>query len=226
MKDQTKTIIFITLFGLPVVVLTFIFGMYAFGCATTDSCTGIEKPVVTPIPTLIAATMPAPKVGAEAGPLVARCQVSAVDLIGAWVEAGYPETDAFQFVDQKDQTCTATFAGDVQKLFNEANLWYSGAAACTTCHYADVTKANMGLDMSSYAGILAGSQRMDGSPKGNDILAGGDWESSLLYQMVYAPDGQSTIGRQIMPLGRPATVPAEGPVIFAGTPVEVSGTGE
>ncbi len=222
MKDQTKSIIFIVMFGLPVMLIAFVFGLYFFGCGSTDSCTGIAKPVVTPIPTLIAATMPAPKVGAEAGPLVVKCQVSAVDLIGAWVSAGAPETEAFQFTDLKEQTCTATFAADVQKLFTEANLWYSGAAACTTCHYADVTKANMGLDLSSYAGILAGSQRMDGSPKGKDILGGGDWETALLYQMVYAPDGQSTIGRQIMPLGRPATVPAEGPVIFAGTPVELS----
>ncbi|MCG2785235.1 MAG: hypothetical protein L6461_09035 [Anaerolineae bacterium] len=222
MKDQTKTIIFITMFGLPVLVLAFIFGMYAFGCATTDSCTGIEKSAVTPIPTLIAATMPAPKVGAEAGPLVVKCQVTAVDLIGAWVTAGSPETDAFQFTDLKEQTCTATFKADVQKLFTEANLWYSGAAACTTCHYADIEKATMNLDMSSYAGIIAGSQRKDGAPKGNDILGGGDWETSLLYQMVYAPDGVSTIGRQVMPLARPASVPAEGPTIFAGTPVELS----
>lgn len=222
MKDQTKTIIFITMFGLPVLVLAFIFGMYAFGCATTDSCTGIEKSVVTPIPTLIAATMPAPKVGAEAGPLVVKCQVTAVDLIGAWVTAGAPETEAFQFIDLKEQTCTATYATDVQKLFSEANLWYSGAAACTTCHYADIEKATMNLDMSSYAGILAGSQRKDGAASGTDILGGGDWENSLLYQMVYAPDGVSTIGRQVMPLARPASVPAEGPTIFAGTPVELS----
>ncbi|MDX9991106.1 MAG: hypothetical protein RBS68_03555 [Anaerolineales bacterium] len=223
MKDQTKTIIFITMFGLPLMLIAYVLGLYFFGCGSTNSCGGVVKPVVTPIPTLIAATMPAPKVGAEAGPQVVRCQVSAVDLIGAWVSAGASETEAFQFSDQKQQTCSATFAADVQKLFTESNLWYTGAAACTTCHYADVTKANMGLDLSSHAGIIAGSQRMDGSPTGDDILGGGDWENSLLYHMIYAPDGQSTIGRQIMPLGRPATVPAEGPLIFAGTPVELSG---
>jgi hypothetical protein len=222
MKDQTKTIIFVVTFGLPVLLLAFIFGLYAFGCGTTDSCTGIVKPVVTPIPTLIAATMPAPKVGAEAGPLVVKCQVTAVDLIGAWVTAGASETEAFQFTDLKEQTCSATFQADVQKLFTEANLWYSGAAACTTCHYADIEKATFNLDMSSYAGILAGSQRKDGAATGVDILGGGDWENSLLYHMLYAPDGVSTIGRQVMPLARPATVPAEGPTIFAGTPVELS----
>jgi hypothetical protein len=52
--------------------------------------------------------------------------------------------------------------------------------------------------------------------KGKDILGGGVWEESLLYQMVYAPDGESLIGRPIMPLGRTADVPDKGPVIFAG----------
>lgn len=223
MKDQTKTIVFVVLFGLPLMLIAYVFGLYFFGCGTTNSCTGIASPETTPIPTLIAATMPAPKVGADAGPLVVKCQVSAVNLIGAWVNAGTPETDVFQFTDLKEQTCSATFGADVQKLFLEANLWYSGASSCTTCHYADVAKATMNMDLSSYAGILAGSQRKDGAPKGNDILGGGNWENSLLYQMIYAPNGQSTIGRQIMPLGRTASVPDEGPIIYAGTPVEVSG---
>jgi cytochrome c553 len=223
MKDQTKNIIFITMFGLPVVVLVFIFGLYALSCIPTNTCSGVPRPVTTPIPTLMAATMPAPKVGAEAGAFVIRCQIAAVDLIGAWVEAGYPETDSFQFTDIQGQTCTATYNADIQRLFSEANLWFSGAAACTTCHYADLEKAVNNMDLSSYAGVIAGSQRKDGAPTGVDILAGGDWENSLLYQMVYAPEGQSIIGRQVMPLGRPATVPAEGPVIFAGTPLEVSG---
>lgn len=223
MKDQTNNIIFITMFGLPVVVLVFIFGLYALSCIPTNTCSGVPRPVTTPIPTLIAATMPAPKVGAEAGAFVVKCQIAAVDLIGAWVQSGHPETDAFQFTDIQGQTCSATYSADIQRLFSEANLWFNGAAACTTCHYADLEKAVNNLDMSSYAGVIAGSQRKDGAPTGVDILAGGDWENSLLYQMVYAPEGQSIIGRQVMPLGRPATVPAEGPVIFAGTPLEVNG---
>jgi hypothetical protein len=222
MKDQTKTIIFVVLFGLPLMLIAYVAGLFFFGCGSTNSCTGIAAPETTPIPTLIAATMPAPKVGAEAGPRVVKCQVSAVELIGAWVEAGSPETDPFQFVDLKEKTCTASFGADVQKLFVEANLWYSGASSCTTCHYADVAKATMNMDLSSYAGILAGSQRKDGVIKGNDILGGGDWETSLLYQMIYAPDGISQIKRQIMPLGRTASVPTEGPIIYAGTPVELS----
>jgi hypothetical protein len=144
--------------------------------------------------------------------------VAAVDLLGAWVSAGYSETEPFTFTDVKGQTCTATFTEDVQKLFLEANLWYDGSPACTTCHYADVLKATQNMDLSSYAGILAGSQRKNGEPTGVDILGGGVWENSLMYQMLYAPGGQSLINRPLMPLGRPSNVPEKGPIIAAGTP--------
>ena len=75
------------------------------------------------------------------------------------------------------------------------------------------------MDLSSYAGIIAGSHRPNGEPKGNDILGGGNWDQALLHQMLYAPNGQTLIGRPAMPLGRPADVPANGPLVFAGTPV-------
>jgi hypothetical protein len=215
---KLKGIAFVFIFGLPVAMALFIFGLYFFGCGSTNSCTGIPEPVRTPIPTLIAATLPAPAVGADAVAATPRCRVAALDLIGAWVTAGIPETDAFDFTDANGQECTATFTGDVQKLFVEANIWYDGAPACTTCHYADVAKATKNMDLSSYAGILAGSNRVDGKPKGDDILGGGNWEASLLHNMLFAPGGQTTINRPAMPLGRPANVPEKGPVISAGTP--------
>lgn len=217
---ELKGLTFIFLLGIPVIVMVFVFGMYFLGCESTNSCDGIPQPERTSIPTLVAATLPAPKVGSEVEPLGPKCQISAVEFLGAWVAAGYPETDPFEFTDATGKDCTATFSGDVQRLFIEANLWYDGAPACTTCHYADVQKSTMNLDLSSYAGILAGSGRANGEAQGKDILAGGDWENSLLYQMVYAPNGQSIIGRQVMPLGRPLTAPANGPMLFVGTPVE------
>jgi hypothetical protein len=218
MKDSTKNIIYGVLVGLPTMLVIWIFALYFFGCGTNNTCTGIPQPNLTPVPTLLAATMPAPKVGAEAIAAKPRCRVAAVDLIGAWISAGYPETDPFEFTDLKSQKCTATFEEDVQKLFLEANLWYGGAPACTTCHNADVAKATKNMDMSSYAGILAGSNRVGGKPKGDDILGGGDLQKALIYQMLYAPDGKTAINRPAMPLGRPATVPAGGPIISAGTP--------
>lgn len=218
MNDSTKNIIYGVLVGLPTMLLVWIFGLYFFGCGATNSCTGISLPDLTPVPTLLAATLPAPKVGAEAVAATPKCSLTALSLIGDWVSSGYPEKDTFTFTDAKGTNCTATFKDDVQKLFITPNLWYDGAPACTTCHYADVAKATKNMDLSSYAGILAGSNRVGGKPKGDDILGGGNWNDALLHKMLFAPNGKTEIGRPPMPLGRPTTVPAEGPVISAGIP--------
>lgn len=218
MKDNTKKIIGTVLIGLPTLLAVWTFSLYFFGCGMTNSCTGIPQPDLTPIPTLVAATMPAPKVGLEAAAAAPKCHIAAVNLIGAWVSAGYTEKDPFNFTDSKGTPCTGTFKADVQKLFVTPNFWYDGAPACTTCHYSDVAKSTKNLDLSSYGGILAGSNRLNGAAKGNDILGAGNWNDALLYKMLFAPDGKTDIGRPAMPLGRPASVQAEGPVISAGIP--------
>jgi len=218
MNDSTKKIIYTVLVGLPTVVITWMFSLYFFGCGTTNSCTGIPQPDLTPIPTLLAATLPAPKVGVDAAPTAPKCRIAALDLLGAWVDAGYSETETFSFTDVKGSICSGTYKDDIQKVFVTPNLWYDGAPACTTCHYADVAKATKNMDLSSYSGVLAGSNRLNGAPKGNDLLGGGDWTKALMRQILYAPDGITEIGRPSMPLGRPANVPAKGPVISAGIP--------
>jgi hypothetical protein len=48
-----------------------------------------------------------------------------------------------------------------------------------------VTISSAQLDLSSYAGITAGSRREDAeSKKGTDILGEGNWEKSLLYEFL------------------------------------------
>jgi hypothetical protein len=224
MKDSMKTITFWVLIGLVAVVIGWPGLLFMFGCASTDSCSGEHLPEMTSIPTLRAATLPAPKVGAEAAAARPTCHIAAVNLIGEWVKAGASETKAFNFIDIKGTNCTATFKDDVQKLFTTPNLWYSGAFACTNCHFSDVKKATMNMDLSSYSGILAGSHRANGEPKGNDILGGGNWDEALLHKMLYAPDGKTLLNpvRPAMPFGRSSVVPpvpADGPIISAGTPV-------
>ena len=223
MKDSMLKVVLGTVVGLLAIAVGWPLFLFLTGCAS-DTCTGIRLPALTPIPTLLPATLPAPKVGAEAAAARPTCRIAAVTLIGEWVKAGASETETFKFTDVDQKNCTATFKDDVQKLFLTSNLWYAGAQACTTCHYADVKKATMFMDLSSYAGIMAGSQRKDGQPKGNDILGGGDWDKALLHKMLYAPEGktQLTPERPAMPLGRTALVPpipADGPIISAGTPV-------
>ncbi len=164
----------------------------------------------TPMPTLIPATLPPADLSGAAGP--AKCRIGAIDLLGLWVEAGTPESDSFSFTDVDGKECQATFAEDVQPLFTESNLWYTGAVACVTCHHSDVTTASANMDLSSYAGILAGSYRT-GEGAGNDILGGGDWQQAILFQKLSTGE---------MPLGRPASIPIDehGPVISAGMQVQ------
>ena len=220
MKDSTKKIIYTVLVTLPLMLIAWSFGLYYFGCQTNNTCKGYNQALQTPIPPYPPAAMPAPKVGADAVAATPKCKVTAVALMGAWVDAGYPETDPFDFTDSKGVACTGTYNTDIARLFQTSNLWYDGAAACVTCHNKELLAAYKSMDLSSYAGIIAGSQRADANAKGNDILGGGKWSASLLRGMVYAPNGTTEINRPAMPLGRPATVPAEGPMLSAGTPKE------
>jgi hypothetical protein len=174
------------------------------------ACAGVPQSTErTPIPTVIPAGLAQP---AAPGKLAARsaetnCPVRAVDLIGAWVQAETPETDPFPFVDLGGETCQAVFADDVLPLFDEPNLWFTGANACTSCHNLELATSDAMLDMGSHAGILAGSRRTAPDIQGNDILGGGDWEKSRLYQVLIT---------KYMPLGRPPTSDPKGPVVLAG----------
>ena len=220
MRDTLKAIMLGVLVGMPTMVLAWVLIPFYVSCGIANTCMTPQLHDMTSIPTLPAATMPAPKVGVDAIPSVPKCRIAAVKLLGAWVDAGYSETEPFTFTDIKGLNCTATFKDDVQQLFITPNLWFNAAPACTTCHHADVKKATQGMNLSSYAGILAGSQRTNGEAQGKDILGGGNWQQALLYKMLYAPNGKTLIGRPAMPFGRPANVPAEGPIVFAGTPPE------
>lgn len=222
--DDVRKIIYGILIAFVVLVLGFVSFIYVSGCGFTLTCPQGQPLVIrTPIPTLIPATFPAPD-RTRAQVAFNKCQIAAADLIGAWVSAGYPENDKFTFTDVKGVPCEGTFKKDVQPLFLESNIWYSGSLACASCHQADLVKAVKNMDLSSYAGILAGSGRANGEPQGKDVLGGGNWEQALMYQMLHAPNGQTTIGRPAMPLGRPADVPENGPLVYAGAPIAGAAT--
>jgi Histidine kinase-, DNA gyrase B-, and HSP90-like ATPase len=80
--------------------------------------------------------------------------VVALDLIGAWVNAGKPETDPFEFASVEGKTCIGSFAKDVQPLFVTPNLWFKGALACASCHTSDIENAAANMSLGSYAGLL------------------------------------------------------------------------
>ncbi len=172
-------------------------------------------PSATPAPTATRiaipplATLPAASDRSQPVSLtVGECRVEALDLIGAWVQANKPEKEDFPFKSLDGKDCTASFAADVLPLFTQPNIWYGGAIACSACHNADLANASAQMDLSSYAGILAGSRRADASAQGQDILgSGAGWEKSKLYQMIFT---------RAMPMGRPASSPQKGPVITVG----------
>lgn len=208
MQDDVKNLIY-TIIGLFIVVLIIWIGfVFVSGCGFSLDCEkGATIPDRTPVPTLIPAKMP----GLQSQDAVVKisCQITAVQLIGAWVSAGYSETEGFNFTDLNGQSCSANFKDDVQPLFLEGNLWYTGAPACTTCHNATLNQETAGMDLSTLSGMLAGSRRTSPDSQGNDIFGGGVWENSLLYKQLYVD--------RVMPQGRPPDVPAEGPIIFAGS---------
>ena len=108
------------------------------------------------------------------------CELNAVGLIGAWVEAGAPDGD-FAYAD-----ATLTFERDVLPFFTGNSMWFDGSQACSGCHFAASESSAHQMDLSSYAGILAGADTLE-APPGVSILgesepgAGDfDWSASKL----------------------------------------------
>lgn len=209
---EFKTWFMLLVFGLPAFLILFIAALYFGSCGFSGDCSkAAMAPLMhTPIPTLIPATLPVVASSGEQTGDSAKCTVTAQTLLSAWVSAGYSETEPFEFEDTNGTPCEASFA-DLRPLFSESNLWYAGALACESCHNANLASASAQLDMSSHAGILAGSRRTSPEAAGNDILGGGDWEASMLNQQLFV--------LKKMPFGRPPdAVPEEGPTIQAGHP--------
>ena len=216
MKDDVRKIILGTLAGFLVLLTVWMGFLFVVACGGSLDCSKADPtPVRTSIPTLIPASLPTPELGA-AQSISLKCRVGATVLFEAWVNAGFPETEPFEFTDEKGTACTATYDTDVSVLLKEANLWYAGALACSSCHNSDLAKASAQLDMSSYQGILAGSRRTAPDKKGNDILGGGSWEQSKLFEVLVTRKGQPLA----MPLGRAADYDAETVLVNAGTPKE------
>ena len=179
--DDFKKILYGVLVLFAVGIVVWLGFLFVNSCGFDVKCTRAQVPLVTPIPTLVPAKMPAATPGGGAGAF-SKCTVKAMSLLGAWVDAGYPESDSFPFADVNGNPCAGTYQADIAPLLNESNLWFPASLSCTSCHNTAFKEGLGGLDLTSYAGILAGSQRASADvPKGNDILGGGNWENSALF---------------------------------------------
>lgn len=203
MKDDVRRVIYITIIGFFLVLISWFSLIFVSSCGFTLTCNQAAPLVIrTSIPTLIPVSHPQ-STGVPTSSISSdACQVSATDLIGAWVTAGSPETDAFPFTDVNGNPCEGTFEADIHHLFMDNSFWYTGAIGCTSCHNADLTDRSGGLDLSSYQGIIAGAQ-------GKDILGGGNWDSSLLHDILLV--------HGLVPAGHSDDVPPVNPIyIYAG----------
>ena len=215
MKQSKRSWMLYVIFGLPVFVIAFIALVYFGNCGFNNNCPSAEASVQiihTPIPTLIPATLPVfGSGGGKEAAAAGQCRATAEVLLSAWVSSGHTEKDPFKFTDQNGSNCEAIFK-DIQQLFIEGNLWYSGALPCASCHNSDLATASANMDLSSYNGIIAGAKRTSPDAKGTDILGGGNWDQAILRDMLFV--------KKLMPLGRPpGAVPEGGPTIAAGHPV-------
>ena len=214
MNDDVRKYIYTTLIVFVLGLIVWLGILFVNACGFTLTCKQGAFPVErTPIPTLYPATLPAMETGSGEVAISDQCRAAAVDFIGAWVAAGSSETEAFQFTDINGQNCESTF-DEVKPLFVEANFWVSGSLSCVSCHSGDVTISLAQLDLSSYAGIMAGSRRADAESKGTDILGGGKWDGSLLYEFLSTSKADVPGHNEAM----------SDLVIFAGKPLPAAAT--
>lgn len=172
-NDDTRGLIYGTIVVFLLGLAVWLSFVYVSACSFTLNCIqGAPLVVRTPIPTLI----PVGKVQAQPETPVVEsngCRISATALIGTWVAAGHPQTDAFPFTDLNGQNCEATYE-DIQPLLRDNSIWYPGSLGCISCHNADLTDRSGGLDLSTY-------EAMSARP---DLFGDGNWESSLLYEVL------------------------------------------
>ena len=198
-------------------VLVFWFSLiYISACGFSLTCRQ-AAPLVerTPIPTLIPVRHSESQTEAGTNEFN-ECEVAANDLIGAWVAAGYSNSEPFPFSDVHGQPCEGTFAKDVQPLFVENSLWYPGSIGCVSCHNSALTERSAGLDLTTYKSMQLGSQRADANAKGADIFGGGVWEESLLYEVL--------VNQGLVKVGHSKDSPANQLIVYAGEAVEAPAT--
>lgn len=218
-ENDVRKMIYGTLVAFILFLILWFSIVYISACGFTLTCIqGAPLVIHTPIPTLIPA--PSPASPAQGGATeFNKCQVPAVDLVGAWVSAGHSETEPFPFTDINGESCEGTYADDIQRLFVENSLWLPGALGCVSCHNGDLSDRSAGLDLTSYEVMHMGSQRADSNASGNDIFGGGDWETSLLHEVL--------VNRSLVPEGHSPDAPAHEVIMYAGQrvgEVEVTAT--
>lgn len=218
-NDDTRGLIYGTIAFFLIGLVAWLGFIFVSACGFTLNCVqGAPLVVRTPIPTLSPLEQPLGQGQPEAAPEEFNaCQAGATDVIAAWVMAGHTETDPFPFTDLNGQECEATYE-DIQALFRENSVWSPGAVGCTSCHNADLAERSGGLDLSTYESISLGTRRVaESTSPGTDIFGRGEWENSLLYEVL--------VNQGLTPQGHSPDVEPNNPILYIGQPVAGEGEG-
>ena len=127
MNDDTRGLIMGTIIFFLCGLVVWLGIVYISACSFTLNCIqGAPLVVRTSIPTLIPRETPQGAGQPQEAPVAFnKCQVSATDLIGAWVAAGHTENEPFPFTDVNGQECQATYAdiqpGEICALFGSTD---------------------------------------------------------------------------------------------------------
>jgi hypothetical protein len=208
-ENDVRRMIYVTLVAFLLFLVFWFSIVYISACGFTLTCNqGAPLVIRTPISTLIPA--PSPASPAQGGATeFNKCKVAAADLVGAWVSTGHSDTEPFPFTDINGQSCEGTYADDIQRLFVENSLWSPGSLGCVSCHNADLSDRSAGLDLTSYEAILLGTRRVAGATSpGTDILGGGDWENSLLHEVL--------VNQGLTPQGHSPDAPPHQVILYVG----------
>ncbi len=89
--------------------------------------------------------------------------VTAVDLIGQWVESGAPDSD-FMYSDIHGDKFMANFDEDVLTLFTKSGKWFKNQQACSSCHFNNSENSFHEMDLTSYEGLMRGGDVLSKPP--------------------------------------------------------------
>ena len=86
-----------------------------------------------------------------------------VKLLEAWVKDGAPN-GAFAYTDLSGNSANGTFNTDILPIFTTDEVWGEDTAACTSCHFDGTEDSSHEMDLSSYAGLMAGGDVISKAP--------------------------------------------------------------
>ena len=89
--------------------------------------------------------------------------ITAVGLIGQWVEEGAPDSD-FMYSDIHGDKFMANFDEDVLTLFTKSGKWFKNQQSCASCHFSNGENSFHEMDLSSYEGIMLGGDVLSKPP--------------------------------------------------------------